>query len=327
MYGSCPRVRPGSRSGCLPVIRSLAWPIRRGGPAGGPHPRPAAAAWAGIRNARRYRPGCRWSGRRPVGCSHGPRRRQPHRCGWDAHGLLRWQRCQRHSGGCRWPRSYPQTDGRPCVGVRSRLRRANGPNQRRRANRPNQRRRANRPCRRPHRHAACPCRCLRERCPNHRHHADGQCPYLRAKRPYPYLRVKRPYPYLQAKRPRRYLHARWPNQRRHADGQYRRVKRRNRRPHRRVTGWSRGRRARCLLRSRPYWPRGRSMFLADLMRYFLPARAARLWRRQTPARASGPRGGPSIRRPVSRARSRPPPTPTLRALVSAATPPECSNTP
>jgi hypothetical protein len=74
---------------------------------------------------------------------------------------------------------------------------------------------------------------------------------------------------------------------------------------------------------RQCWPRGRAMCLAGSIRSSLPALPARPWRRQTLTRAWGPRVGPSIRRPVARARSRPPPTPTLRAVVSAATPPEC----
>ena len=70
-------------------------------------------------------------------------------------------------------------------------------------------------------------------------------------------------------------------------------------------------------------PRGRATYLAGSIRCSLPAPPARPWHRQTLTRAWGPRAGPSIRRPVARARSRPPPTPTLRAVVSTATPPEC----
>jgi hypothetical protein len=71
------------------------------------------------------------------------------------------------------------------------------------------------------------------------------------------------------------------------------------------------------------WPHGWATCLAGSIRCSLPAPPVRPWHRQTPARVSGPRADPSIRRPVARARSRPPPTPTLRAVVSAATPPEC----
>jgi hypothetical protein len=63
--------------------------------------------------------------------------------------------------------------------------------------------------------------------------------------------------------------------------------------------------------------------LAGPLRRCRPARPVRSWRCQSLARASGLRGGPSIRHPAARARSRPPPTPTLRAVVPAATPPEC----
>jgi hypothetical protein len=75
---------------------------------------------------------------------------------------------------------------------------------------------------------------------------------------------------------------------------------------------------------RQCWPHGRATCLAGSIRCSLPVPSpARSWHRQTLTRAWGPRADPSIRRPVARARSRPPPTPTLRAVVSTATPPEC----
>jgi hypothetical protein len=77
----------------------------------------------------------------------------------------------------------------------------------------------------------------------------------------------------------------------------------------------------CQCRQR--WPRGPATCLGGSIRSSRPAPPARPWHHQTPARASGLRVDPSIRRPVARARSRPPPTPTLRAVVSTATPPEC----
>jgi hypothetical protein len=62
-------------------------------------------------------------------------------------------------------------------------------------------------------------------------------------------------------------------------------------------------------------PRGPATCFAGSIRRYPPDRPALPWRRQTPARVSDPRGGPSNRRPVARARSRPPPTPTLRAVA------------
>ena len=124
-------------------------------------------------------------------------------------------------------------------------------------------------------------------------HLDGRPCRHPAYRPRQRCRASRPRQTRRASRPRQTRRASRPRQTRRASRprQTRRAYR-PRRPRRR-------------------WPRGQVTRLPASIRCSLPARLARPWRRQIPARASGPLGGPSIRRPVARARSRPPPTPTL----------------
>jgi hypothetical protein len=143
------------------------------------------------------------------------------------------------------------------------------------------------------------------RSPRNRRQTDG-CPRVDGQsrcRLAPRCRhVSRPCRSRHARRPCRSRHARRPCRSRHV---------------------SRPCRCRHVSRLRQCWARGRAMCLAGPIRCSLPARPARSWHRQTLTHAWDPRAGPSIRRPVARARSRPPLTPTLRAVVSAATPPEC----
>jgi hypothetical protein len=68
-------------------------------------------------------------------------------------------------------------------------------------------------------------------------------------------------------------------------------------------------------RCRRCCPRGPVTCFADSIRRYPADRSALPWPHQTRTRVSDPRGGPSNRRPVARARSRPPPTPTLRAVA------------
>jgi hypothetical protein len=116
----------------------------------------------------------------------------------------------------------------------------------------------------------------------------------RVSRPYRSRRVSRPYRSRRVSRPYRSRRVNRPYRSRHVRRLYRQC-----------------------------WPRGRAMCLAGSIRCSLPAPPARPRHRQTLTRAWGPRADPWIRCPVARARSRPPLTPTLRAVVSAATPPEC----
>jgi hypothetical protein len=358
--GSWPRVRRSYRSGRRPVVRRQACPVRRGGPAGEVHLLLPAGAWAGTQNGLRCRPSRRrWPGRRPAGCSHGSHERRPHS------GDRRAPKERRQTDGCPLaacrfrPRHASHPSQRHHANHPRQHHHASHPSQHHHAKYPSQHHHAKYPSQ--HHHAKYPSQHHHANHPSQHHYANHPSQRVNQR---PHHRAGRPYQRHHAGLPNHRHHVGHPSWRPHVGraNHSRRVRRLNRYQCQRASGWSRCQRASCRCqrphrhangqlnrpgrrrchaggqhshhhasrpcRSHPCRHRGQERFLGDPIRCSRktwPARPAPPWRRQSRIRASGPRGGPSIRRPV--ARSRPPPTPTLRAVVSAATPPECQTTP